>query len=469
MKKYEELFYLIKSLTKSEKRYFKLENQASEASEFLLVFDAIDKQNLYDERQIKALFKDKAFVKQFTTIKNYLKHKILHALRNYHSQLSVQTELMDVLRNVEILFNKGLYETCQSELQRAEKKAIKYQLNTIHIQIIDWKRKIHQTLFPQDWETIKLITEQQKELLQINLDYTDLILANINPDQFSIAYHDIKNIHNHTLHELHHYQKLIRNNQSDEAHDRLFKLVTLWDENEDLRSEYASTYCSIVNTYLANLTYSQQFDKAIEIVTKLKHFTSPIKTHPAVLIKEIIRTYNIELEVYRTQKAYTHGIDLIDEIQEYITKHISKVPKNYLLSFRYQFAHLYFLNSDYKAALKWVNVILNEKEKYHRSDLIAYTYWLNLLIHFELKNVFVLRYYVDAMRRYLKKHKIIEPYEKSLLKFLATSIDITNKNELLNAFTLLHHTLENEQISKNVLDYIDFTEWTLKKSILQKV
>ncbi|WP_142784134.1 hypothetical protein [Changchengzhania lutea] len=468
MKKNEELFYLIKSLTKSEKRYFNLKNQANGSSRFLLVFDAIDKQDLYDEVQIKAKFKNRAFIKQFTTIKNYLKHKILNSLRNYHSQLSVQSELIDILRNVEILYNKGLYEICQSELQRAEKKAIQFQLNTLHIQIIDWKRKIHQSLFPQDWETIKRLTERQKELLSISIDYTDLILANINPEQFSISFKNVENIHHYTLYELHQYQKAIRNGNSDDEHHRLLKLIEIWEDKPDLKSEYATTYCSIVNTYLAYLTFRNQFDIAIETLNKLKVFTTKIKNQSASLIKEILRAYNIEIEIYRTQNDLIKGIGLIDEICAYINLHYSKVPKNYLLSFRFQFSHLFFLNTDYKASLKWVNIILNGKEKYHRSDLITYTYWLNLLIHFELKNVFVLRYYVDAMRRYLKKQKVIEAYEKLLLKFLSNSIDITNKKELVNSFAILHQSLEKEQISNNVLDYIDFMEWIKLKITLQK-
>ena len=122
MKKNEELFHLIKSLSKSEKRYFKLETQQNESADYLLLFDAIEQQKTYNEAEIKALFKDKGFIVQLTTIKNYLKQRILQSLRNFHQKISKNAELIDILRNVEILFHKGQYQICESELKRAEKK-----------------------------------------------------------------------------------------------------------------------------------------------------------------------------------------------------------------------------------------------------------------------------------------------------------------------------------------------------------
>lgn len=465
MKKYEELFYLIQSLTKSEKRYFKLEHQKKDAAVYLLVFDAIDKQAVYDEAMLKEQFKDEDFVRQFTTIKNYIKEKLLSSLRRYHSKLSVQAELMDIMRNVEILYNKGLYELCKSELQRAEKKAIRFELNTMLIQIIDWKRKIHQTLFPQDWNTIQTITEQQKELLEISVAYTDLILTNIDPTQYSIPHKPINNIHNSTLYELSVYQKLLKSGQIEAAGQRLKNLLSRWEERQELQIEHATTYCSITNTYLAFLIFSKQYDLALQKRKALSTFTASIQNHSASLIKEILRSYNIELEIFRTQQDFTSGIILKEEIVQYLDTHFKKIPKNYILSFRYQFAHLHFLNQEYKTALKWVNLILNEKDKQHREDLITYTNWLNLLIHFELKNVFVLRYYVDATKRHLKKSKSLEAYERILLNFLSKAIDLTSKRELIDAFLELEAKLKKEKIPSSVLDYIDFVTWAHKKTL----
>ena len=56
------LHELIQSLTKSEKRYFKLlssRHTIGEENNYILLFDFIEKQDLYDEEQLKSHFKGK--------------------------------------------------------------------------------------------------------------------------------------------------------------------------------------------------------------------------------------------------------------------------------------------------------------------------------------------------------------------------------------------------------------------------
>lgn len=71
MKPSTELFDLIKSLTKSEKRFFKLHSalQSSDKN-YLRIFDAIDKQKAYDEEGLKKLFAKEQFIKHFPSEKN---------------------------------------------------------------------------------------------------------------------------------------------------------------------------------------------------------------------------------------------------------------------------------------------------------------------------------------------------------------------------------------------------------------
>ena len=59
MKPSSELFNLIKSLTKSEKRFFKLSSSLQSGEKnYLKIFDAIDEQDEYDEYALKDMFKN---------------------------------------------------------------------------------------------------------------------------------------------------------------------------------------------------------------------------------------------------------------------------------------------------------------------------------------------------------------------------------------------------------------------------
>ncbi len=66
------LFQLIKSLSITEKGYVKKYRAKNRTNpSYLQLFAAIDKQENYDEDQIKNIFKDESFIKQLSVAKNY--------------------------------------------------------------------------------------------------------------------------------------------------------------------------------------------------------------------------------------------------------------------------------------------------------------------------------------------------------------------------------------------------------------
>ncbi|MBK6998254.1 MAG: hypothetical protein IPH31_26490 [Lewinellaceae bacterium] len=148
MKK-NDLHQLIHSLTKSEKRYFKLQSQRQTAEgNYLRIFEILEKQTVFDEKALREKLDGATFLTQLHVTKNYLREKILESLRSYYSQLSQDAKVKDLLRNVEILFLKELFEQAADELQRAESLANEYELHTAQIEVSRWKRKLEQAQLP---------------------------------------------------------------------------------------------------------------------------------------------------------------------------------------------------------------------------------------------------------------------------------------------------------------------------------
>ncbi|MFD2563775.1 hypothetical protein [Aquimarina rubra] len=462
MKKNEELFFLIKSLTKSEKRYFKVNAKGNETSEYITLFDAIDAQKKYNETEIKELFKNKAFTNQLTTIKNYLKQRILQSLRNYHSRISIQAELTNILRNVEVLFHKGLYVICESELKRAEKKAIHFQQDLLLFQLQDWKRKVHQALYPQDFDTLKNIITKQKDSLNSTVEYINLLLANTDPINFSLSHKKTHRLQNKTLKTLHLYRKQLAAKNNEKAKQTIENLLKQWEQQPKLLDEYFTTYFSVYNNYLGFLVFNSLYKEAFIRILLLKQKAKRIDNSSAAMIKETLRLYNIELEIHRNLRDLHNTQEVIGNIQEFIEENKTMIPSNYRLSFRFQFANIYFQKKDYKKALQWINDILNHQTKKDRKDLITYTYWLNLLTHYELENGFTLRYLINAIKKHIKKQKNIDFYEKILLKFLAKTVGHSEK-EKKKAVQQLSEELKEHPVPKHILGYIDFTGWIDRK------
>src|SRR5437588_191956 len=106
-----ELFDLIKSLDGGEKGYFKkhsfINSKSNADVNYLLLFDAIEEQKEYNEKELRLKFKQQAFARQFPVAKIYLYNRILKALHSYHG--SVFEEIRNCLHHAEILYYKKLY------------------------------------------------------------------------------------------------------------------------------------------------------------------------------------------------------------------------------------------------------------------------------------------------------------------------------------------------------------------------
>ena len=136
MKKQDQLFYLIKSLSSKEKINFKKRFFSKKTS--IKLFDVIDSQDKFDANQIKELFKNTKFIKQLHVTKNYLTKDILKSLREDSSPNSVNIQLNNLLTDIELLFRRELFDQCLFFIKKAEKLASEYEKFTYTNIILDW-------------------------------------------------------------------------------------------------------------------------------------------------------------------------------------------------------------------------------------------------------------------------------------------------------------------------------------------
>ena len=137
------------------------------------------------------------------------------------------------------------------------------------------------------------------------------------------------------------------------------------------------------------------------------------------------------------------------------------MPKSYLLSFWFQLANIHFMQRNFDHALSWINEILNTRDKSIRADLQIHARMMNLMIHLEQQNMFVLRYFVDSTRRFLKKQRAVAEHESILLKFFS-SIAQAPVMEYRDRFRSLSERLfpqSGESLVPKSLDYLDYKAW----------
>ena len=82
----KELFELIRSLSKAERRHFSNYSQlhSSADKKYRSLFNAVDQQKEYDESKLLSDLKNQSFAHYFPVAKNYLYSRIMDALAGHH-------------------------------------------------------------------------------------------------------------------------------------------------------------------------------------------------------------------------------------------------------------------------------------------------------------------------------------------------------------------------------------------------
>jgi hypothetical protein len=177
-----------------------------------------------------------------------------------------------------------------------------------------------------------------------------------------------------------------------------------------------------------------------------------------------LRIFNLELEVYRDTRQLTKGTLLIREVETFMTSHGNAISDNYKIMIYYQVACIYFLKENYSGSLQWINKIVNANFGDTRTELQCYARIMNLMIHFELNNIIVLRYAVDSCRRFFKKKKMTNIFVQQIL-LLFSRLSLAPPKEFKDLFQKSYNEIyiRHPNQAEKAQDYIDVKVWIENK------
>ncbi|HMY24339.1 MAG TPA: hypothetical protein PK628_05455 [Chitinophagales bacterium] len=157
MPKNDYVYELIQSLNKSEKRYFKLYfATATKTPKHVLLFSILEKESQYDEKKIRQKLTDEYLKKNFAETKYYLYQQILKVLKDYRTENSVDTILIEKTQNIEILLQKALFEQAINELEKAKKMAFEHERFEFLTLLLSYQNKIIVSTRLQGYNNIDL-------------------------------------------------------------------------------------------------------------------------------------------------------------------------------------------------------------------------------------------------------------------------------------------------------------------------
>jgi tetratricopeptide (TPR) repeat protein len=262
------------------------------------------------------------------------------------------------------------------------------------------------------------------------------------------------------------------NRNYDEALINFQKTRDIIDKNKHLKPDLAQRYVRTLSLILTCYIELQDYQKANQVIEEINKLNdeegfSDTNTQLRIQTTVLISTLQISNKTGDQNK----GFKLVAEIIKLLDKNAAKINKEQVIEFYVNIAGVYFINSDYKESLYWLNKVLNDNEKLLRRDLYNFARIFNLIIHYELGNHDLLEYVIKSTARHLNKDENDYVPEALVIKNLRKLIKFNNEKarhdtyrEMKNDFDKLF-TNSNEKV---LLDYFDMNAWVESKIKGQK-
>ncbi|MFK7905708.1 MAG: hypothetical protein AB8B69_11315 [Chitinophagales bacterium] len=487
-----QLFDLIQSLDKSEKRYFKLHcsQYKGDDSQYLKLFDAIDKQEVYDEGILKEKFKNEKFVKQFHVMKNYLYNLTLDSLWRFYAGKTINQQIGELIDKSEILKEKGLFQQALKLLQKAAKTAEKHEtfehcllvykrLKLLYIRKIDvdnFEKRLNEYIEKEQWalrqmnnlmhyewlsnQTFKLYhrkhiarNEHDEEAYQVLLG--DSLLQKSEDATSNLAkmhFFNIKALCYETVGDL------------QESCENRKELVNLFEVNGDLIQRSFVNYLVSLNNLLHNYNELRDYPHFFEVLNKIKNVAKKVK-RKLTQVEELLIFRSSTAMVFNAlvkNGRFAEAAAMIPEIEVGFDKFGNKLNEAFRYPFYYFFAYAHFALGNYQICLQYLEHLIHNNDLTFSRELFRFGRVLHLIAHYELEHWELLPSIIRSTQRYLSQLQKAYDSEKVLLSFLKK----TPYADRRGAFRELEE--EVERLKKNPrflteLRHFDYVTWIRSK------
>ncbi len=442
MKKKEYLFQLIKSLNREEKRHFKLfvhKYNTRRENNYLKLFNAIDKQDIYDEDALKEIFRGETFIKQLTVTKHYLQKLVIKSLQNLHYDNTVGLSVLSLHHQIAILFAKGHYDLCRDLV----KKGI--EISSRHELFLEWIGFLKRDL---DLINKTDLTEYKKNLTKY-LEKTSQL----------IAWYEINTRGNHLTNELQIFSLDTptfgyHNTQYENLIEKINNLIDSIEAGSLPIKARLNLYYPLAQSYLLLAEYSKAYNVYMQLFDELTSeykskelhepyiniltgliYASNAASKPETLklaLNELNQVPEINLRV-KFKKAESQAfyplytcalkgdfysghtaVEIIESFLETYSEFCA--PAEFMYAYYYA-AYTYFGVGNYNQALRY----LRKTDTYYNKDLLPNLRLalriMEMIIFFEQKKFELVESRLRGLIRQMQKEENVKAFLKEYLRY----------------------------------------------------
>ncbi|MEM7106902.1 MAG: hypothetical protein AAF519_01660 [Bacteroidota bacterium] len=494
--KSDYLFSLIKSLKKSEKRYFKLQARFEDPqAKYLQLFHALESSQVYDE---DAVLKDipQLIPHQLSNLKAHLYKKVLRSIRQFSQTNVMDIQLREMIDHAQILFNRSLYEQCVDVLKKAKKRAKKIDNLELQLEILKWEKNVlTHTIGPDNEARVNRIIKEVQDVndrinnintitnlsAKLSSIYTKIGYIRNQADQNQVAalidelpkFNEQKLSLNEklNLYNLYvNYYFFLQNFESGYYYAR--EWVRLFDDNKELKTSRVENYLNAINNLMIAQYKLYKYHKFVissRRLREIRHYSKSL-LNENIRLKLLKYTYVHEFNRIFMLGDFKAGVSLMNKIKPGLEDFISQLDNHSKLILYYKVACLYFGDDNYGEAIQWLNRIFNSENIDLREDIHSFARILSLIGHYELGNTDVIDYYIRSTYRFMLNKDDLHQFQKAILSFLRKLAGEFTEEDLIPEFEKLLHKLiplQSNPYEKRAFIYFDIISW-LESKIQQK-
>lgn len=485
----DNLFDLIKSLSKSEKRQFSLyagRLGVNEQAKFMQLFAILDKQSQYNEAQILA--HKEISKKQLSNLKGHLYKQILISLRLNPIHHNIRLQIREQLDFATILYHKGLFGQSLKMLERTKAIALEHEEKNMAAEVIELEKVIESQYITRSISNrAELLVAESATIGSLNEISSQL--SNLSLQLYSLF---LQKGYVKTDAELNYVTEFFISRMPEVQLEMLGFRERLWYYNAQL------WYNFIIQDFLACYTNATRWTelfyrapKMIELnpvfylrgaqyllealffigdVTRFKTALERLEQtldEPSFPKRDNVQSlaflyrYGHKFNAHFMAGTFEEGLTLVEPVLAGIAHYRDKIDEHHVMIFYYKIACLYFGCGQYKQCIHYLSLIIDNKSLGMREDLLCFSRILNLVAHYEAGIDYQIERLIRSTYKFLIKMEDLHQVQRAMISFIR-SLTQVYPHEIKKSFSALHATLsqyKDDPFERRSFLYLDILTW----------
>lgn len=489
----DPLFELIRSMSRAEKRNFKLyatRLSGNQDALFVALFDALDGLDEYSEERV--LRKCPVRKGQLANMKAHLYRQILVSMRLLDVQHNAAMQIREQIDFSRILYDKGQYRQSLRHLARAAELAAAGEEHTLALEVIEARKAVEATMLTRSMadRSVQLSRAADRQLR---------VVAGVN---------ELSRLAD-TLYSLHLKLGYVRSEKDIEAIDRHYKPILDKYDGAALTFSERIYYCQAavwyhyirhdfvrsyrdarqwLAAYDANPAMTEAlYDDYLKGISRLleglflagDHKRYMLVTRKLAGARERLAGLNpnaemiygqvwhfAELNRHFLEGTFTDGLALVPRIEEYLGRWGERIDRHHRMLFDYKIACLWFGAGRHTESMEHLRRVIAARDPQVRRDLQCYARILHLIASYEAGLDYNLDYQIRSTCAFLIKMNDLHAVQRELIDFLKRLLHNVYADQIKGELTLLYERLlpyTTHPYERRTFFYLDIISWLESK------